>query len=448
MSSKLVERRLNDFQRRYDKEDRDAALELACYAALPVALNPELLHFLRINFFFDPPQQLPHTVEFEFLTSGLCREIDVELYEIEPETRNELLKRLMERNDAPQRIRDVATLLWQYVEHHSPWADRVELERAQQLTALHFLNPEKAQEWLDKANADHSQNGGGQEWFIAMRQEINQLSSLFPSAPSTQYFLDESDIDTLINLLLRSQESRTREALCFSIGIDPKRLSFIRESSDSDFFLLLIRYLNEINDREALCKLCCKELLPIFHQGKYATILSEIAAKLNCAQSLTGTQAVNRNVPVPEQLTPILKKKPNIGQTVAKRSQYFLDEFDIDTLINLLLRSQQSRTREALCFSIGIDPKRLSFIRESSDSDFFLLLIRYLNEINDREALCKLCCKELLPIFHQGKYATILSEIAAKLNCTQSLTGTQAAKQNHQHRGGFFGRMFDFFRGR
>ena len=32
-------------------------------------------------------------------------------------------------------------------------------------------------------------------------------------------FLNESDIDTLINLLLRSQQSRTREALCLSTAL-------------------------------------------------------------------------------------------------------------------------------------------------------------------------------------------------------------------------------------
>lgn len=99
-----------------------------------------------------------------------------------------------------------------------------------------------------------------------------------------QDLLTESDIDTLINLLLRSQQSRTREALCFSIGIDPKRLSFLRDSSDSDFFLLLIRYLNEIGDQEALCKLCHKELVPIFNKGTYSLFLSELAGKLNCSQ--------------------------------------------------------------------------------------------------------------------------------------------------------------------
>ncbi len=182
MSSKLVERRLNDFKRRCGK-DGDVALQLAYHAAMPVALNPELLHFLRINFILDPPEQLSHTVEFEFLTSGLCREIDAELYEIESETRNELLQELMRREDARQRIQDVATLLWQYVEYHSPWADRVELERAQQLTALNFLDPVKAKEWLDEAEANPSLGRGEREWFIAMRQEIEELPDLPEDTP-------------------------------------------------------------------------------------------------------------------------------------------------------------------------------------------------------------------------------------------------------------------------
>ncbi|KYC42241.1 hypothetical protein WA1_19875 [Scytonema hofmannii PCC 7110] len=120
---------------------------------------------------------------------------------------------------------------------------------------------------------------------------------------TTQFFLDETDIDTLINLLLRSQQSRTREALCYNIGIDPKRLSFIRDSSEYDFFLLLIKYLNEIGEEEALCKLCCKELFPVFSQGKYATILSEIAAKLNCDQNFSN---INSNSSKNQNLTVVL----------------------------------------------------------------------------------------------------------------------------------------------
>lgn len=117
-----------------------------------------------------------------------------------------------------------------------------------------------------------------------------------------QDFLNESDIDALINLLLRSQQSRTREALCFSIGIDPKRLSFLRDSSDSDFYLLLIRHLNEIGEQEALCKLCCKELFPVFHHGKYASILSDIVARLNCNQESNQNYPNNKQPTVPSSI--------------------------------------------------------------------------------------------------------------------------------------------------
>lgn len=117
-----------------------------------------------------------------------------------------------------------------------------------------------------------------------------------------QDFLNESDIDALINLLLRSQQSRTREALCFSIGIDPKRLPYLRDSSDSDFYLLLVRHLNEIGEHEALCKLCCKELFPVFHHGKYAPILSDIAARLNCHQESNQNYPNNKQPTVPSSI--------------------------------------------------------------------------------------------------------------------------------------------------
>ncbi|MDZ8263218.1 hypothetical protein [Nostoc sp. ChiQUE01b] len=104
---------------------------------------------------------------------------------------------------------------------------------------------------------------------------------------SIQNFLNESDVDTLINLLLRSQQSRTREALCFSIGLDPKRLSFLRDSSDYDFFLLLIKYLNETDNQEALCKLCCQQLFPIFSKGTHRLFLSNFCEKLNCNHDLS-----------------------------------------------------------------------------------------------------------------------------------------------------------------
>lgn len=97
-----------------------------------------------------------------------------------------------------------------------------------------------------------------------------------------------------------------------------------------------------------------------------------------------------------------------------------LDERDVETLTNLLLRTHQSRAREALCIRIGVDPSQLGFIKNSSDSDFVIQLINYLNKIDNRESLCKLCCKELFPIFQNHKaHAPALKNITAKLNCNQ-----------------------------
>jgi hypothetical protein len=171
MAIDLAQRRVNDFRQRCGSYG-ETALHLAYHAALPVALNAELLHLLRINFFLDPPEPLPPTVEFEFLLSPLCREIDEGLYEIEPDIRDRLLAGLSQTYGA-ERTRDIATLLWQYVDHHSPWRDRVELERAQQLTALNFLNPQKAQQWLAEVETEVTQGRAAtREWYVAMRQEV------------------------------------------------------------------------------------------------------------------------------------------------------------------------------------------------------------------------------------------------------------------------------------
>ena len=90
MAIELAQRRVNEFRQR-GGDYGETALHLAYHAALPVALNAELLHLFRINFFLDPPEILPYTAEFEFLLSPLCREIDEGLYEIEPEIRDVLL---------------------------------------------------------------------------------------------------------------------------------------------------------------------------------------------------------------------------------------------------------------------------------------------------------------------------------------------------------------------
>lgn len=57
---------------------------------------------------------------------------------------------------------------------------------------------------------------------------------------SQESLLNESDIDTLITLLLRSQQLRTREALCFSIRIDPKDFHLSEILQITTFFYYLL----------------------------------------------------------------------------------------------------------------------------------------------------------------------------------------------------------------
>ncbi len=147
---------------------------LARHAALPVALNSELLHLLRVNFFLDTTQPLPFTAETDLLFSPLVEEIGEDLFEIRPEVRDILLKGLVQ-SYPPRRIREIATLLWQYTRRSFVWNGRAGLERAQQLTAVYHLNPEAAKQWLADAEKNaESEGAASREWFVAMREELSR----------------------------------------------------------------------------------------------------------------------------------------------------------------------------------------------------------------------------------------------------------------------------------
>jgi formylglycine-generating enzyme required for sulfatase activity len=177
MLIELAQKRVKDFE----KNHGEVALQLAFHAALPVAFSADLLHLLRINFFLDPPKVLSYTAEFELLLSPLCEEIGEGLYEIKPEIRKILLKKLY-LLDQGIRLKEVASLLWQYLDRYSPWNDRVELERAQQLTALNFLDPIKAQSWLTMVEAKIADGQAVErDWYIAMREEIDRQSQSIES---------------------------------------------------------------------------------------------------------------------------------------------------------------------------------------------------------------------------------------------------------------------------
>ncbi len=178
IEQQIAQQRIKEFTRKYGAQ----ALNLACHAALPVVLNPELLHLLRLNFFLDRNQQesaLDCTAEFEFLLSALCHEIGDGLYEIDPAIREELLEGLIEQHQDDGRIREIGELLRRYSERFAPWKGRAVLERAQELTALDALDHQKALQWLEKAEQNARASMQGEKaWFVAMRRELARKERL------------------------------------------------------------------------------------------------------------------------------------------------------------------------------------------------------------------------------------------------------------------------------
>jgi len=156
-------RRLQTFARKYGED----TLALAYHAALPVALTPELLHLIRLNFL----PELDYLAEANLLLH-LCQEIGEGLYEIESTLRTELLQTFAESPDGANRLRAVAALLWRYSEQAHAWANYERLARAQQLTVLSMFEPHEALNWLAQAETLPSASDQ-RAWFIAMREELS-----------------------------------------------------------------------------------------------------------------------------------------------------------------------------------------------------------------------------------------------------------------------------------
>ena len=178
----------------------EEALRLAYHAAVPVVVDPVLLDLLRVNFFLDPPDALPYEIEADLLLSPLFREIGDELYEMEPDLRNLLLMGLQGRYGA-ERAQRVAELLEQYTDATSAWHALPELEHAQRLTAVSFLDPARAVQWLAANEQGASSSPGaslGREWYVAMRRRIEDQSTA--TSPDEAFveaivLLDNADVE-------------------------------------------------------------------------------------------------------------------------------------------------------------------------------------------------------------------------------------------------------------
>ena len=110
----LAERRLRVFEKSYGAE----ALDLACHAAFPLTLTSDLVYCLREQFQLP----CPWYTAADLLLSGLCRSVGYDLYEMDGETRNVLLRRLCDRF-GESRLYELEAFVAAYIQH------RLQLEK-------------------------------------------------------------------------------------------------------------------------------------------------------------------------------------------------------------------------------------------------------------------------------------------------------------------------------
>ena len=133
-AEQIVERFVRRFQPSYKL--------LACHAALPLVLTPELLNFLRVQFLRG---EVPWVAEVDLLLSDLCRQVGYELYAMDTAVRAYLLEE-MKREFGDERMKEVARLLISYMKHiyqNNPYISPKELQ-AQQWAAMVYIEPETA----------------------------------------------------------------------------------------------------------------------------------------------------------------------------------------------------------------------------------------------------------------------------------------------------------------
>ena len=125
----------------------DVHLEFARRAAFPLALTPDLLYRLRDYLLHDDEEilQVPWIAVSDLLLSGLCSEVDEELYEMDITVRKELLKNLSQ-----QYLCKLSTnFLLKYVKRNFQ-SKIVGLKQSQRWTALAYVNPGKAAKELTR----------------------------------------------------------------------------------------------------------------------------------------------------------------------------------------------------------------------------------------------------------------------------------------------------------
>ena len=123
-----------------------AHTRLACHAAFPLFLTPKLVNLIRINFLED---QVPWIAEVDLLLSSLCRQLDEDLFVVDPGIREVLLADLLNwygPDEGINRLNGLANFLLAYLERYTTPSSRSDVLRAHRWIIWSLLNPARVVE--------------------------------------------------------------------------------------------------------------------------------------------------------------------------------------------------------------------------------------------------------------------------------------------------------------
>jgi len=182
--SNPVTRRVEAFRKQFGERH----FYLACHAALPLALTPDLLYCLWANFQRDIHGRLlniPWIAVADLLLSGLCETVGYELYEMEVAIQHELILQLQQDPCFGQeRIRELADFVMDYVvqQLESPDLDMREFARGQKWRAVAYTNPAEAAHTIAAVLAQ-TDLADSTEWIrmTALLEKLEDPLSDYPS---------------------------------------------------------------------------------------------------------------------------------------------------------------------------------------------------------------------------------------------------------------------------
>ncbi|QTA82859.1 Sulfatase-modifying factor enzyme domain-containing protein [Desulfonema limicola] len=137
LAADIADKEIEIFENRFGTNH----LNLACHAALPLILTPELINLIRINFL----SSVPGIAEADILLSSLCRPVDRGVFEFEPRVRERLLARMEKET-----IFEIACFLSVWMEQRPDRQRKPDISETYKWIVRAYISPDETIEELDE----------------------------------------------------------------------------------------------------------------------------------------------------------------------------------------------------------------------------------------------------------------------------------------------------------